>query len=232
MASSDVHALRRNVMIRMIAVAATILVLASAQGAAETERQLGPHQHGHGSLNLAVEGQTVQMELEVPGVDIVGFEHKAKTAEDRAKMEAAAKTLAQPLALFILPGEAGCKVTAAKVSIVGATEPDDDTHELDHHDHTEVEAHEAEDHQAEEHGADERQAEEHEADEHQAEHSEFHAEYALSCSNVAAITAISFPYFEVFPNSAELAVTLIRAKGQKAFEVNREHALIDIRGIM
>lgn len=232
MASSDVHALRRNVMIRMIAVAATILVLASAQGAAETERQLGPHQHGHGSLNLAVEGQTVQMELEVPGVDIVGFEHKAKTAEDRAKMEAAAKTLAQPLALFILPGEAGCKVTAAKVSIVGATEPDDDTHELDHRDHTEVEAHEAEDHQAEEHGADERQAEEHEADEHQAEHSEFHAEYALSCSNVAAITAISFPYFEVFPNSAELAVTLITAKGQKAFEVNREHALIDIRGIM
>lgn len=232
MASSDVHALRRNVMIRMIAVAATILVLASARGAAETERQLGPHQHGHGSLNLAVEGQTVQMELEVPGVDIVGFEHKAKTAEDRAKMEAAAKTLAQPLALFILPGEAGCKVTAAKVSIVGATEPDDDTHELDHHDHTEVEAHEAEDHQAEEHGADERQAEEHEADEHQAEHSEFHAEYALSCSNVAAITAISFPYFEVFPNSAELAVTLITEKGQKAFEVNREHALIDIRGIM
>lgn len=232
MASSDVHALRRNVMIRMIAVAATILVLASAQGAAETERQLGPHQHGHGSLNLAVEGQTVQMELEVPGVDIVGFEHKAKTAEDRAKMEAAAKTLAQPLALFILPGEAGCKVTAAKVSIVGATEPDDDTHELDHRDHTEVEAHEADEHQAEEHGADERQAEEHEADEHQAEHSEFHAEYALSCSNVAAITAISFPYFEVFPNSAELAVTLITEKGQKAFEVNREHALIDIRGIM
>lgn len=219
-------------MIRMIAVAATILVLASAQGAAETERQLGPHQHGHGSLNLAVEGQTVQMELEVPGVDIVGFEHKAKTAEDRAKMEAAEKTLAQPLALFILPGEAGCKVTAAKVSIVGATEPDDDTHELDHHDHSEVEEHEADEHQAEEHGADERQAEEHEADEHQAEHSEFHAEYALSCSNVAAITAISFPYFEVFPNSAELAVTLITEKGQKAFEVNREHALIDIRGIM
>jgi Protein of unknown function (DUF2796) len=199
-------------MIRMIAVAATILVLASAQGAAETERQLGPHQHGHGTLNLAVEGQTVQMELEVPGVDIVGFEHKAETAEDRAKMEAAEKTLAQPLALFILPGEAGCKVTAAQVSIVGVTEPDDDTHELDHHDHTE--------------------ADKHEAEEHEAEHSEFQGEYALSCTNVAAITSIAFPYFEVFPNSAELAVTLITEKGQNVFEVNREHAVIDIRGMM
>ena len=199
-------------MIRVIAVAATILVLSAAQGAAETERQLGPHQHGHGTLNLAVEGQTVQMELEVPGADIVGFEHKAETAEDRAKIEAAEKTLAQPLALFVLPGEAGCKVTAAKVSIVGETESDHDAHELDHHDHTE--------------------ADEHEAEEHEAEHSEFHGEYALSCSNVAAITAISFPYFEVFPNSAELAVTLITEKGQKAFEVNREHAVIDIRGMM
>ncbi len=194
-------------MIRVLAVSVTILVLSAAQGGAATERQLGPHQHGHGTLNLAVEDQTVQMELEVPGVDIVGFEHKAETAEDRAKIEAAEKTLTQPLALFVLPGEAGCKVTAAKVSNVGATESDHDALEHDHHDTTK-------------------------AEEHEAEHSEFHGEYALSCSNVAAITSISFRYFEVFPNSAELAVTLITEKGQKAFEVNREHALIDIRGMM
>jgi Protein of unknown function (DUF2796) len=207
-----VHTLRRHLMIRVIAVSATILVLSAAQGSVETKRQLGPHQHGHGTLNLAVEGQTVQMELVVPGADIVGFEHKANTAEDRAKMEAAEKTLAQPLALVVLPRGAGCKVTAAKVSIVGATESDPDAHALDHHDHTD--------------------ADKHEAQEHEAEHSEFHAEYALSCSNVAAITSIAFPYFEVFPNSAELAVTLITEKGQRAFEVNREHTDIDIRGMM
>jgi hypothetical protein len=145
-------------MIRVIAVAASILVLVVAQGAAATERQLDPHQHGHGALNLAVEGQTLQMQLEVSGVDIVGFEHKAKTPEDRAKIEAAEKTLTQPLNLFVLPGEAGCKVTAAKVSIVGEQSADD-------------------------------------AHEHEAVHSGFHAEYELGCSNVAAITAISFPYF-------------------------------------
>ena len=198
-------------MIRVITASAIILVLSAAQGIAETERQLGPHQHGHGTLNLAVEGQTVQIELEVPGVDIAGFEHKAKTADDRAKMEAAEKTLAQPLALFALPSEAGCKVTAAKVFNVGDPESDDGAHDHEHQDHTE---------------------EKHEAEEHEAKHSEFHVEYALSCSNVAAITAISFPYFEVFPNSAELAVTLITEKGQNVFEVNREHAVIDIRGMM
>ena len=178
-------------MIRAISVAATILA-SSAPGAAESERQLGPHQHGHGSLNLAVEGQTVQMELEVPGVDIVGFEYEAKTAEDRAKMEAAEKKLAQPLALFVLPGKAGCKVTSAKVSIARESETDHDAHEHEDHAHRPKPT------------------------EHEAEHSEFHAEYALSCSNVAAITTISFPYFDAFPNSAELAVTLITEKSQES----------------
>ena len=47
-----------------------------------------------------------------------------------------------------------------------------------------------------------------------------------------AVTTILFPYFDVFPNSKELTVTLITEKGQKAFEVNREHAFIDIRGMI
>jgi len=190
-------------MIRIIAIAATVLAFSAARAAADPVRQLGPHQHGHGTLNLAVEGQTVQMELKVPGADIVGFEYEAKTTEDRAKVKAAEETLAQPLALFALPSKAGCKVTSAKVVIVPESESDHDEHE---------------------HGAD--------ADAHEAEHSEFHAKYALSCSDVAAIKTISFPYFDSFPNSEELAVTLITEKSQKAFEVNREHALIDIRGMM
>jgi Protein of unknown function (DUF2796) len=194
-------------MIRAISVTTTILALSASHGAAESVRQLGPHQHGHGSLNLAVEGQTVQMALEVPGADIVGFEYEATTAEDQAKVQAAEEKLAQPLALFVLPRNAGCKVTSAKVVIARESETDHDAHEHEEHAQAEVDGPEA-------------------------EHSEFHAEYALSCSNVAAITTISFPYFAAFPSSEELAVTLITEKSQKAFEVNREHALIDIRGMM
>ena len=194
-------------MIRAISVTATIIALSASHGVAESVRQLGPHQHGHGSLNLAVEGQTVQMALEVPGADIVGFEYEATTAEDQAKVQAAKEKLAQPLALFVLPRNAGCKVTSAKVVIAHESETDHDAHEHEESAHAE-------------------------ADGHEAEHSEFHAEYALTCSNVAAITTISFPYFDAFPNSEELAVTLITEKSQEAFEVNREHALIDIRGMM
>jgi Protein of unknown function (DUF2796) len=132
---------------------------------------------------------------------------RQQRAEDQAKVQAAEEKLAQPLALFVLPRNAGCKVTSAKVVIARESETDHDAH--DHEENAPAEA-----------------------DGHEAEHSEFHAEYRLSCSNVAAITTISFPYFDAFPSSEELAVTLITEKSQKAFEVNREHALIDIRGMM
>ncbi|MEZ5829507.1 MAG: DUF2796 domain-containing protein [Hyphomicrobiales bacterium] len=194
---------------RILAIAAALVAVSATQTAAETVRQLGPHQHGHGTLNLAVEGQVVQMELEVPGADIVGFEYEAKTVEDQAKVKAATETLSKPLALFTLPDAAGCKVTSSKVAIA-------------------KESHDEHEHEEHEHEAD------HDADdeEHEAEHSEFHVQYALSCDNVAAITTIAFPYFETFPNSQELAVTLITEKSQKSFEVDREHTLIDIRGMM
>ena len=45
--------------------------------AEEKHRQLGAHEHGHGNFNIAIEGKSVSMELEAPGADIVGFEHKA-----------------------------------------------------------------------------------------------------------------------------------------------------------
>jgi hypothetical protein len=190
---------------QIVVISAWLFALSATPAAAETERQLGPHEHGHGTLNLVLEGQNLQLELEVPGADIVGFEHEAKTAEDQAKMEAATKTLAQPLALFALPDAAGCKVTSAKIVVAAGS--DHDVHEHEHENEADT-------------------------DEHEAEHSEFHAEYTLSCTNAAAITTIGFPYFETFPNSEELAVTLITEKSQKVFEVTRGHTVIDLRGMM
>ena len=103
--------------------------------------------------------------------------------------------------------EAGCRVTSADVSFAGESASGHDAH-----------------------AAKERNSKER----HRAEsaHSEFHADYAFACSDVNAIATIRFPFFEAFPNSEELAVTLITEKGQKAFEVSRENAFIDTRGMM
>lgn len=195
---------------RRLLIASTILALATVNASAESKRQMAAHQHGHGTLNLAVEGQTLQMELEVPGADIVGFEHATKSAGDQAKVKAAKKKLSEPLALFALPAAAGCKIASSSVMVEGEKETKGSDHDAHRHSHDEKHREEGD----------------------QESHSEFRAEYAFTCSNMNAITDVAFPYFEAFPNSEELAVTIITDKSQKTFEVTRNNPLIDLRGMM
>ena len=186
------------------------LVLTGFTGSvqAETKRQLEAHEHGHGKLNIAIEGQSLVMELEVPGADIVGFEHAATSDSDKAAIETARKSLAKSTSLFSLPEAAGCALSEAKVAL---------SSEREHHDkgHTS--------HELPSHGAEGRDG---------VEHTEFHVEYAFKCAEIGALGSIGFLYFDQFPNAEELDVTLITDKGQKEFEVNRDRNRIDLHGMM
>ena len=234
-------------------------LIALAPAAAAETRQLDAHQHGHGALNIAVEGAIVAMELEVPGADIVGFEHKAESDEDRAAIDAAIAQLAQPLDIFVIPAAAGCTVTAAAVELIGdedqhedhdhGAHKDDHKHDEDHAEHEDEHKHD-EDHaeHKDEHKHDEDHAEhkdDHKHDEDHAEHkdehahddehggeshTEFHAEYMLNCADPSAIDAIEFAYFGLFPNAAELDIQMISDKGAKGFEVERDDPRLDLSG--
>ncbi len=171
-------------------------------------RELGAHEHGRGTLNIAVEGARISMELEVPGDDIVGFEHAAKTKKQKAAVEKAKAQLSAPLALFKLPDAAGCRVTEAKVEI-----------EAGDHDRAK---------------ADEKSAKGEKGNAH-AEgdgHSQFHAEYTLECASAGSIAAIEFPYFRAFAGAKRLDVNLITAKGQTKFEVTRAKPRISLSGMI
>lgn len=190
--------------------------------AAEAEnRELGAHEHGNGALNIAIEGDVVLIELEAPGADIVGFEHPAESAADRAAIDDAVAALAKPLDLFIPDAGAGCVVTAASVELLsggdGHEEHGDDDHDHDEHDH-------------DNHAEDADDEHESHADEGGEGHTEFHAEYALSCADPAAITALDFAYFQRFPNAEELDVQLISEQGAKGFEVERDAPRLDLAG--
>lgn len=64
------------------------------------------------------------------------------------------------------------------------------------------------------------------------EHSEFHAEYQLTCSSPEKLTGMTFVYFDTFMAAEELDVTVIGPKQQLKFEVNRETTKIALGGIM
>jgi Protein of unknown function (DUF2796) len=95
-----------------------VLVAQPSPGLAQ-HRELGAHEHGRGTLNIGLEGSRLSMELDVPGADIVGFEHAAKTAQQKATVEKAKKLLAAPQTLFLLPASAGCVLEDAKVALEG-----------------------------------------------------------------------------------------------------------------
>jgi hypothetical protein len=187
---------------RMVTAAALLSCILIQPASAQERRELGAHQHGHGTLNIAIEGTTVSIELEVPGSDIVGFEHTAKTKEQRAAVTKAKSQLGTPLSLFRFPAAAGCTVKQAKVKIEGGHAGNDD------------------------------KKADHKHDEHAHEHSEFHAEYALECSTIANLTSIEFPYFATFKGAEELDVNVITPKGQTKLEVKRDKPRLDLSGVM
>jgi Protein of unknown function (DUF2796) len=128
---------------RIATLAAVLVWLMFVPAYAQERREAGPHQHGHGTLNIAVEGSRVSMELEVPGNDIVGFEHAAKTKVQRAAMAGARAQLGAPLSLFRLPANAGCAVKEATVKIESGSKDDAKKagHKHDDHDHDHSEFH-------------------------------------------------------------------------------------------
>lgn len=94
-----------------------LALVAPAHTVLAQHRELGAHEHGRGTLSIAMEGERLSMEFEAPGVDIVGFEHAAKTRQQKAAVEKAKKQLSAPQTLFQLPPSAGCVLQEAKVAI-------------------------------------------------------------------------------------------------------------------
>lgn len=179
-----------------------LAAVAALPAAAEERRELGAHEHGHSVLNVAIEGERVAMELIAPGADIVGFEHPAETQEDKAAVAQAQALLEDPLALFVLPAAAGCSLESAAVALESEDE---------HEEH------------AEDHDAD---------DEDHAGHTEFHVEYAIRCASPDHLGGIAFAFFEHFPGSMEIDVTVISDSGQTRYEVERDVPRIDLVGVI
>jgi len=96
--------------------AVTLLLAAAAFGAQANHDEHeshshGAHEHGHGHLNLVVDGNQLMIELQAPAADLVGFEHAARSDEDKAQHARAMARLQQPDTLFRLDPAAGCKLT-------------------------------------------------------------------------------------------------------------------------
>ena len=188
---------------------------------AEETRQVDKHEHGVGELNIAVEGNSIDLEFMIPGADIVGFEYKAKSEADIALVKDALIKFDEFNNIFSIPSTSNCNLVEADISI---NQGDNHKDEHDHDEHDDHDEHEDE-HDHDDHG------EHDDHDEHDEEaHNEFVAHYSFNCGNIKEIDRISFPYFTTFPNSGELEVQFVSEIGSTSFEVEGDEPFIDLKG--
>lgn len=185
---------------------ALLATVAAAPLMAQEHREMDAHVHGVSTLEIAVEGGIVELNLLSPGIDLVGFEYEASTAEDKDAVETAIKQLLRVDEIFALPDAAECRLTEV-LAHLHTGEHDDHDEEEEHEDHDEHEDHE--------------EGEMHE-DGDEGGHNEFHAHYLISCDHPEALTTIDFPFFEQFPNAQEIEVEYVTDAGAGAAEIERD----------
>ena len=107
----------------------------------EEHASLDAHEHGVASLNVALDGQTLEIQLQSPAMNLVGFEHEAKSDADKAKVAAARQQLEKPQALFALPIEAKCALQDSELDspLFGGHAHDEHEH-ADEHGHSDIDA--------------------------------------------------------------------------------------------
>ncbi|PAU54305.1 zinc-binding protein [Pseudomonas sp. PIC25] len=163
----------------------------------EEHGSLGAHEHGVARLNAVLDGNSLEIELESPSMNLVGFEHEAHSEEDKAKVAATRDQLEKPAALFGLPAAAGCEL--AKQELESPLFGDEDEH------------HEAE------------AGHDHE-EEHSEIHAHYrftcNAPEALEGLNLSGL-------FGTFPATQKIQVQLIGPNGQQGAEANAQNARLN-----
>lgn len=151
---------------------------------------LDAHEHGAAQLNVVLDGKVLELQLESPAMNLVGFEHAAKSDADKAKVAAARSQLEQPQPLFGL-NAGDCKISNQELESPLFAEHAD-SHEHEH---------------------------EHEKP-HDSEHSEIHAHYTLDCQKPEELKQLNLgELFKRFPATEKIQVQLIGPNGQQGLEL-------------
>lgn len=180
-------------------IAAGLCVLFGTMAAHAAERHHDAHEHGVSEVKLAVDGNTVEIELESPGADIVGFEHPPASDADKAAVAKAAAILARGGEIFAPAPAAQCRLIDADIDAPGMSKG---------HDHHDAKEHSAKEHDEKDHDHGHAHGKQEDG------HAEFRAHYRFRCRNTDKLTHIDVMLFQQFPGAKELRVQAITPAGQ------------------
>lgn len=174
----------------------------------EDDFQQKAHLHGRVDMSIVIQGNTVEIQLESPAANIVGFEHLASTEEQRALVAQAQNLLNSPAKIFTFK-KTECKAithVADTSSLLNSSESEHGKEaQQRHHDHTE--------------------------DNHTGhkKHSEISARYHFNCSQADQLTAINVHLFELFPRIETIHAAWISESKQALTILKADSTMISLK---
>ena len=172
-----------------------VLLLSATPIAAQIERQHGAHVHGEATGTLAVDGSMINVQLDIPGHNLVGFEHPPRTDEQQRVLDQTIQAL-QTGAWLQFNDSAECALQSVSAMPLGFGHNDSDAgghgsavhdHEHDHdHDHNHDHDHEG--------------------------HARFELTAAVVCGRPGSVQWAEIQLFSEFPNNALMAVDVLTAR--------------------
>lgn len=196
-------------MIREIAVSCVLLAGFTVALAHEGRHEHGAHEHGVGRMDVAVEKNSIDIDLDSPAVNFIGFEHEPGDAKEQAVVDEAVADLKRGDALMAFSPAAQCTQKQVRVSssLLG------DGEEAGHgdHDHEEHEDH---------HHGDEADHDRHDEDGDEHEHADINVTWEVTCAQPEKLREIDFSgLFRRFSGTHSLRVQAALPKGQTASEL-------------
>ena len=170
--------------------------------AAQASREKDSHEHGAANVMLAMEGEKLQLNFEVPSESLIGFEHFPKSQDQRWYFNEAIKSLLEPSKLFSIPADAECLLVGINVSQSLFAAKDEHGHE-----------------EKDEHGHEEKDEHGHDESEKSEIHSEFISKYHWNCEHLDEIDSIGTQLMNIFPRIEEIRVRWITKNNQGSIEL-------------
>ena len=173
----------------------------------------GAHEHGVGALNIAVEGEALEIELAGPADNFLGFEHAPNTEAELERARNVLASLRQPERLFKLPPAAGCEPVSSQVhsDLLESIEHSEQHQAGPDHEH----AHEAHDHHAE-------------TKAHTPAHQDIAVHYSFRCENSDALNQVELTLFKLFPNTERLMVQSVGTRQQLGTKVTASQPALNL----
>ena len=163
------------------------------------------HQHGVGTLNIVASQQELMLELQTPADNILGFEHKPRTDQQKQQLSNSLALLKKADILFNIPMQAKCSLQKVNIENPFAS----------HKEHAEHDEHD--------------KADEHDHSQEASDtHADFTINYTYRCKQHKQLASINIAdLFKNFSNFETLNVQWVHNNKQSAKTVTKENSVIN-----